>query len=135
MIQVITTTPSNTNHYVLIDLGNIHNVLKEIDGVLPYTIYAFADKCFNGYGVNPRASSNVNLIKAHETTKNAADIHIIWTVSQICISNKTPCFIHVVTKDKGFLELQELAKSHHHHLYFHTSREKFYEMIRFVPYT
>ena len=133
ILQKLTSTVTEYKNYALIDLGNIHNVLKEIDGVLPYTIYAFADKCFNGYGVNPKASTAVTLIRAHENTKNAADIHIIWTVAQICFSNTEPCNIHVITKDKGFLELQELARTHHHHLYFHISREKFYEFIRFTP--
>ncbi len=119
--------------FVLVDLGNIHNLLREIDGILPYTIYAFADKCFNGYGVNPRASNAVCVIRALQGTKNAADIHIIWTVAKICFTSTVPCNIHVVTKDKGFLELQQLARTHKHHLFFHASKEEFYNFIHFTP--
>jgi hypothetical protein len=100
--------------YVLVDLGNIHNVLQDVDGVLDWPIYAFADKCFNGYGVNPPCSDKIVVYRAAESTKNAADIHIIWVVSQICFENKEKCTIHVVTKDKGFLELADLAKRYNH---------------------
>ena len=133
VLQNIHVHKYDYNNYVLVDLGNIHNLLKEIDNVLPYTIYAFADKCFNGYGVNPRASNAVRVIRALEGTKNAADIHIIWIVAKICFTSKVPCNIHVVTKDKGFLELQNLARTFKHHLFFHSSKEEFYSFIQFSP--
>ena len=118
-------TPRNA--YVLIDLGNIHNVLQQAEMLSEnFTIYAFADRLFNGFGANPKCSDKVRFIRAQQSTKNAADIQICWVVAQICIANTTKCIIHILTKDKGFLELGQLAKLYNHELYFHTSRENFY---------
>ncbi len=117
--------------YVLIDLGNIHNVLKVIDGRLPWNIYAFADKCFNGYGVNPQSTPAVKIVRAMASSKNAADIHIIWTAAEIC-QKENLCEIHVITKDRGFMELEELAKSNNHILKFHQSGESFFQYLKDV---
>jgi len=119
--------------YCFIDLGNIHNVLKDIDGRVgdDVVVYAFADKHFNGYGVNPPCSPNTILIQSNDEAKNSADVNLMWHVSWVCFNNKTPVSIHVVTKDKGFLSLEDLVKSSGHSMYFHTNRSAFLPFLNF----
>ena len=131
-IHNLQSAQKQINKYVLIDLGNIHNLLKNIDGKLPWNITAFADKCYNGYGVNPIGTPAIKVVRAIETSKNAADIHIIWEVAEICLYEKSMCEIHVVTKDKGFMELEQLAKSKNHKLTFHLSGEAFFEYLKSI---
>ena len=56
--------------YILVDLGNVHDVLQVFDRRCDdLSIYAFADKCFNGYGVNP-PSTRATLIIATASYEN-----------------------------------------------------------------
>lgn len=121
--------------FCFIDLGNIHNLLKEIEGNLDpsFVIYAFADKHFNGYGVNPPASEKTILFQSSDDNKNSADVALMWHVSWICFSNRQSCEIHVVTKDKGFFSLRQLVLSCGHQLHFHNSKDEFFRAIDFNP--
>ena len=119
----------NGKLYLFVDLGNIHDVLPMIDNVNTYDrfhVIGFADHHFNGYGVNP-VSTKATVIRSGDT-RNAADVSIIWTAAQICSAYN--CEIHIVTKDKGFLELQNLVLSSGSSLRFHNSSNMFFNYCK-----
>ena len=100
----------NIKSYIIVDLGNVHDFLPHVDAhpsdFSNYNIVAFADHHFNGYGVNPRCSSNVSL-RVSGSTRNAADVAMIWFVARLTVSSKST-FIFL-TKDKGFSEISSLC--------------------------
>lgn len=123
---------SQTTTFVFVDLGNIHDVLPILDrcdSPPTFTVIAFADKYYRGYGVNPR--SRYSLVeRATEQTKNAADTRIVTETVKICsrfYAQNTQCNIHIITKDKGFYELIHIAREMNQNVQFHNSGTDFFE--------
>ena len=102
--------------FVIVDLGNIHNFLPFADQNLSMfremQIVAFADHHFNGYSVNPRCTRNVSL-HVSGSSRNAADCAMIWFIARQTAINQTArcngCTFFILTKDKGFREIENLC--------------------------
>lgn len=96
--------------FIIVDLGNIHNFLPYADNnselFTEFQIVAFADHHFNGYSVNPRCSRNVSL-HVSGSSRNAADCAMIWFIARNTVRKK--CKFMVLTKDKGFREIENLC--------------------------
>ena len=101
---------------VIVDLGNVHDVLQQIG---PYVkagcvnkVWAYADRQFNGYGINPPHDvPNCTVWRAFNPHTNAADNMIVWDVASTCTHpGAQPCHFIVVTKDQGFHSIKELAE-------------------------
>jgi len=109
------------NVVILIDLGNVHDCLQRLGPLAEaglVTVRAYADLCFNGFGVNPPlGGNNVTVFKASSPDKNSADVQLIWDVARLCRAD-TPLRLVVVTKDLGFRHLQALATAAGHELIF-----------------
>lgn len=106
-------TQTNQLH-VIVDLGNCHDCLKELEryaekGIV--TVAAYADFAFRGYGVQPKVqAANVKVYQADTTDKNSADVQIIWDTSRIVLESAKPTMhIIVATKDLGFQRLRTLV--------------------------
>ena len=100
--------------YIFVDLGNIHDLLPQLDNPCyqDYHVYAFADKCFNGYGVKEKCTHNhISVIQSVSDSKNAADVRIICAAQRV-FSHAVGSALYIATKDKGFLELRHIAKEH-----------------------
>lgn len=111
------------NKFIFVDLGNIHDAFPKINTFKEtHTIRGFADKLYNGPGVNPPGPSHISIVKAKNSSRNAADVHILWNVFEICTTCRNS-EIHIITKDKGFYELAEIAKVHSVLVHFHSSTE------------
>ena len=100
--------------YVIVDLGNIHNFLPFCDQNLnlfrEMQICAFADHHFNGYSVNPRCTRDVSL-HVSGSSRNAADCAMIWFIARQTALNGVArrCTFYILTKDKGFREIENLC--------------------------
>lgn len=102
--------------YIIVDLGNIHNFLPFADQHLDYftepgmEIVAFADHHFNGYGINSdtRCLRKVSM-HVSGSSRNAADCAMIWFIARNTIEKKQPCRFYILTKDKGFREIELLC--------------------------
>ena len=96
--------------YIIVDLGNIHNFLPLADSqpllFHEYEIVAFADHHFNGYSVNPRCTRNVSL-HVSGSSRNAADCSMIWFIARNTVKKR--CQFIILTKDKGFREIEKLC--------------------------
>lgn len=118
-----------TNQILIVDLGNIHDLLpivdKQRDIFDRYTVWGFCDLHYNGYGVNP-LSTHSEIIRAGGS-KNAADVNIIWHISRMCSEAKYT--FHIVTKDKGFTEVESLCKRSGSYLHFYSSTKAFIDAI------
>lgn len=125
---------SNKKVIVIVDLGNIHNVLQELEPYIKSNciqeVWAYADKQFNGYGVNPKPSlPRCTVWQASQPRSNAADNKIVWDVALACQTSNPIHFI-VVTKDQGFSNIKELAeKDGVHTLEFANSWEELRNVI------
>ena len=98
-------------NFIIVDLGNIHDFLPFADSQ-PHlfkecNIIAFADHHFNGYGVNPRCRRSIGLHVSGTTSRNAADVSMIWFVARQTVNHK--CNFYFLTKDKGFREIENLC--------------------------
>ena len=109
------------NVSILMDLGNVPNVKKLEKISLQYNVEAFADEMYNGPGVNSKLCETVKIHRISKGCKNAADTHIIWRVFQLC--QRGDQTIHIITRDKGFMQLSEIAKMYNSIVYFHLSVE------------
>ena len=100
----------NAKKFIIVDLGNIHNFLPFADNqpllFREYEIVAFADHHFNGYSINPRCSRNISL-HVSGSSRNAADCAMIWFIARNTVRNR--CEFMILTKDKGFREIQNLC--------------------------
>ena len=106
---------------VLVDLGNVHDCLQRLGPLAEsgrVTVRAYADLCFNGFGISPPVCcDNVTVFKASSPDKNSADVQLIWDVAQLCQAD-TALRLVVATKDLGFRHLQALAAEAGHELTF-----------------
>ncbi len=95
--------------FIMVDLGNIHNFLPFADQNLSlfreFQIVAFADHHFNGYSINPRCTRNVSL-HVSGSSRNAADCAMIWFIAR---QTYRKCIFYILTKDKGFREIENLC--------------------------
>ena len=112
--------------YIIVDLGNIHNFLPFADQNLrlfrEFQIVAFADHHFNGYSVNPRCSRNVSL-HVSGSSRNAADCAMIWFIARNTVQKK--CLFYILTKDKGFREIENLCLQSGSEAVFFTDSDSF----------
>lgn len=134
------STRDKINTIILVDLGNAHDVVKNLE---PYAecddviVIAFCDYSYAGYPSNMPTGwcKNVHLIRSYEPLRNAADTTLIWTCCSIInrthnnipvlrdssilnrIGDGTLEFI-VVTRDQGFMYLAELVSDTGHTLSF-----------------
>lgn len=104
---------------VMVDLGNVHDVLHKMDSyienhLVQKPVLGFADKQFNGFGVNPvPANDNCVVWQATDTHKNSADVKIVWTVTSLVnkmIETENYYNIIIATKDQGFMSLKTLTE-------------------------
>lgn len=106
----VTSTFEGRRDVVMVDLGNVHDCLKEL---VPYAergdcvVYGFADRAFNGYGVTPKPPPCIEVYQADSTHRNAADIALIWKVATLVQSPSAPTDFYVATKDQGFQSLAD----------------------------
>lgn len=107
--------PRSPVTYVLIDLGNVHDALEPAIGYLEegviHSVCAYADKQYNGPG-----HDSTYTWTALSTKKNAADVKIVWDIAQFGSRADVPTRVLVVTKDKGFLSLEDVATRENEHL-------------------
>ncbi len=100
----------NAKNFIIVDLGNIHSFLPYCDQHMnkfkEFEIIAFADHHFNGYSVNPRCLRNVCL-HVSGSSRNAADCAMIWFIARNTVNKK--CKFMILTKDKGFREIENLC--------------------------
>lgn len=110
---------------VVVDLGNQHDCLGNLvsyaqNGLL--TVRAYADRGFNGFGINPRLDGpNLEVRRATSSSRNSADVLLIWDLSRAMLeaSSAGKCLnIIVATKDLGFQALRDLAEADGHALVF-----------------
>ena len=96
--------------FIIVDLGNIHNFLPFADQNLNlfngFQIVAFADHHFNGYSINPRCTRTVSL-HVSGSSRNAADCAMIWFIARQTTYRKS--VFYILTKDKGFREIENLC--------------------------
>lgn len=97
---------SNPTLLILIDLGNVHNCLKNI---LPYVesrccdVRCYADQMSNCFGISPKVDNpHVKVTVASDNHKNAADTEMIWDCATLPSIYTDIC---LVTKDLGFQTL------------------------------
>lgn len=99
---------------VVVDLGNVHDALQPLhtmveDGLVD-EVWAFADKAFNGVGVNP--PPQLQEIKVHiapDRHRNSADTLLIWKLKEfVDLPASKGAKVIVITKDQGFLTLKTL---------------------------
>ena len=104
------TYDENAMKYIIVDLGNIHSFLPYADNqpslFNEFEIVAFADHHFNGYSINPRCTRQVSL-HVSGSSRNAADCAMIWFIARNTVRKK--CQFIILTKDKGFREIELLC--------------------------
>jgi hypothetical protein len=114
--------------FMIIDLGNIHNFLPYADSrpdlFNEFEIVAFADHHFNGYGINERCIRNVSL-HVSGSSRNAADCAMIWFIAKNTVNKK--CRFMILTKDKGFREIENLCLQSGSEARFFNSSDEFIE--------
>jgi len=118
---------------VMIDLGNVHDILQKIE---PYSkkglvnVYAFCDLAYNGFGVKTKVDPSITVFQATTPDRNAADLHMIWKIAEICIYNKYPgSDILILTRDQGFRTLETITKQYGYKVSFLTSWEELRNFI------
>lgn len=124
---------------ILLDLGNVHDCLKNLE---PYVrtgdmvVFAFCDYGYSGYPLSEKQYNvdGVKIVRATSPKKNAADTLLIWTCCSI-VNRETGGLFHlqgndvlpnladrlefiVVTKDQGFNFLQECVENTGHKIRF-----------------
>ena len=127
-------TYTTNRKYIIIDLGNIHDLLPRIDDEIysEFSIICFADRVFNGYGIKPPPKNkDIMIYQSPDEFKNSADIHLVWTVCSICEVSENNTF-YVVTKDKGFNSLELLVRKKNSMLKFFKTTPEF--MDYFMKY-
>jgi hypothetical protein len=114
--------PEEPGPLVVVDLGNCHDCLAK---VLPYArdglveVEAYADRHFNGFGVNPPLEEpGVRVIRARTTERNAADVELIWRLAVRLSAEGPRRRVVVCSKDQGFRSLSALAEERGHRLLF-----------------
>lgn len=112
--------------YIIVDLGNIHSFLPFADSqpelFNEFQIVAFADHHFNGYSINPRCSRKVSL-HVSGSSRNAADCAMIWFIARNTVRKR--CQFMILTKDKGFREIENLCLQCGSEAIFFTESEQF----------
>jgi len=113
--------------YIIVDLGNIHNFIPLADQdpnlFNQYQIVAFADHHFNGYSVNPRCKRSDISLHVSGSSRNAADCAMIWFIARNTVMKK--CQFIILTKDKGFREIENLCLQSGSEAIFFSETEKF----------
>ena len=124
---------NHAHSFIIVDLGNIHNFLPYADANPQYfqefSIVAFADHHFNGYSVNPRCQRNVSL-HISGSSRNAADVSMVWFVARRTALSKGPCKFIILTKDKGFREIENMCLTCGSEALFFTDTEQFMKYYR-----
>jgi hypothetical protein len=99
---------------VVVDLGNVHDALQPLhvmveDGQVD-EVWAFADKAFNGVGINPPPQlPEIKVFVAPDRHRNSADTLLIWKLKEfVDLPTSKGAKIIVITKDQGFLTLKTL---------------------------
>lgn len=114
--------------YVIIDLGNIHHVLQQLE---PFAkepglqVMAFADKAYNGYPIG--SCCYWPYYQVTTTHTNAADIEIIAYVVEKALEaqrEQRSVEFHVVTRDQQFQQLKDIVERKGHTLTFSQSWEE-----------
>jgi len=103
--------------HIAIDLGNSHDILpKVIDGASKgrYTVSAYADFAYNGYGVNPPVTAeNVSVFAAPVMMKQLADAQLLWDMCLLAhkwnADSQRPARLFVASKDTDLLPLTHLV--------------------------
>jgi hypothetical protein len=104
---------------VMIDLGNVHDVLPAIEHHLDTVqVYAFADYGYTGRGVNPPAKKGVYVFQSKTRDKNAADVRLICEIWGLVCTTTVRLDLFVATKDNGFLCLKDMVEEKGHTLTF-----------------
>jgi hypothetical protein len=111
---------------VMVDLGNVHDTLDKLcryadQGIVK--VYAFADMAFNGYGINPRPPTSIEVFQSDSPDKNAADIEMIAKCVELSLNSPDPLDFYIVTKDQGFRRLSNVVKRQGHSMTFVTNWE------------
>ena len=113
--------------FIVVDLGNIHNFLPYADSqpkyFREYQIIAFADHHFNGYSINPRCTRNDISLHVSGSSRNAADCAMIWFIARNTVRKK--CQFIILTKDKGFREIENLCLQSGSEAIFYSDAEQF----------
>ena len=116
----------NATKYIIVDLGNIHNFLPYADAnphlFKEYEIVAFADHHFNGYSINPRCTRQISL-HVSGSSRNAADCAMIWFIARNTVYKR--CQFVILTKDKGFREIENLCLQSGSEAIFYNDAETF----------
>lgn len=116
----------NAKKYIIVDLGNIHNFIPYADANLnlfqEYEIVAFADHHFNGYSINPRCTRQISL-HVSGSSRNAADCAMIWFIARNTVRKR--CQFVILTKDKGFREIENLCLQSGSEAIFYNDAETF----------
>ena len=103
--------PAGPKHHVLVDLGNVHDVVPNLVRIKHPYWHGFADPTFSGPG-----HDHPNVRMAQSALPNAADVwmmrHFFQTVWQ------PQDTVHICSKDRLFRCLEEQKGSHK--LFFHT---------------
>lgn len=119
-----TTSSSSDVSVVMVDLGNVHDTLPNIEkyarqGLV--RVYAFADLAFNGYGINPRCDPSIFLFQSTTPDKNAADIEMVWKCAEISLMENPrnhSLQFYIVTRDQGFRTLGDILRRQGHEVEF-----------------
>lgn len=113
-VAALPLLPDHEYILVAVDLGNVHDAIQPLhvlveDGQVD-EVWAFADKAFNGPGVNPPPRiSEVKVFVAPDGHRNSADVLMIWRLKELVDSrNGQRTRIVIITKDQGFLTLKTL---------------------------
>ena len=116
----------SATRYIIVDLGNIHNFLPFADQqpllFNEFQIVAFADHHFNGYSINPRCTRQISL-HVSGSSRNAADCAMIWFIARNTVKKK--CQFIILTKDKGFREIENLCLQSGSEAIFFSDSEQF----------
>jgi hypothetical protein len=132
------STPTETIPLAVVDLGNVHDVLREL---VPYArsglaqVEAFADRAYNGFGIRPALDDvpGVRVHRARGTDRNAADIELVWflceTLPDVTHAPEQARQVVVATKDQGFQSLRDLVQRRGHTLTFVTQWSEMREFI------
>jgi Adenosine deaminase z-alpha domain len=109
---------------VFIDLGNVHDILPKMEAYADdCAVYAFADRAFNGYGINPPPKNqNITVLKAKDEHKNSADITMIWKAAELVLLHgrknsplarvKSGLRFIIFTRDQGFRTLKAILEGY-----------------------
>lgn len=133
---------ASASYCMFIDAGNRANLLTHVDShfsqlnVQPlFPVYVFADKHYNGIGVNPRSPFKCpqwfTLHQSESELRNAADIRLIRALFRHMDSHAQQSKrIAVVSADGQWAEIQNIAKEEGHHLEIISSLPSLTEWLR-----